>query len=311
MKHIKKNFFNLGITSIGILSSLLLLKRNQKPNMLKDIPYFFNGPAPYIFAHRGGMSVRPEQTQLAFDNAVDYGLDGFETDVRLTKDEELIVFHDATVDRTTNGSGKVCDYTLKELKKLDAGFHFTDINGRHIYRGHQQAKILTFGELLEMYPSKYINVDLKDAPSSYEGSIAPKKMYDIIKHHHAEKRVLVTSFYKEQNERFRAISNGEIATGASQHEVTEGVIKFILGLGYHYHPQADTFQMPIKFKGIPLSSTHFIQWLNLLNIVPGYYGINSVDLMYDLYQKGVHTIVTDRPDLGKQFKSLLKQHTSN
>lgn len=52
------------------------------------------------------MSVRPEQTQLAFDNAVDYGLDGFETDVRLTKDEELIVFHDATVDRTTNGSEK-------------------------------------------------------------------------------------------------------------------------------------------------------------------------------------------------------------
>ena len=132
---------------------------------------------------------------------------------------------------------------------------------------------------------------------------------DIIKHHHAEKRVLVTSFHKKQNERFRAINNGEIATGASQHEVTEGVIKFILGLGYHYHPQADTFQMPIKFKGIPLSSTHFIQWLNLLNIVPGYYGINSVDLMYDLYQKGVHTIVTDRPDLGKQFKSLLKQHT--
>ena len=186
MKHIKKNFFNLGITSMGILSSLLLLKRNQKPKMLKDIPYFFNGPAPYIFAHRGGMSVRPEQTQLAFDNAVDYGLDGFETDVRLTKDEELIVFHDATVDRTTNGSGKVCDYTLKELKKLDAGFHFTDINGRHIYRGHQQAKILTFDELLEMYPSKYINVDLKDTPSSYEGAIAPKKMYDIIKHHHAE-----------------------------------------------------------------------------------------------------------------------------
>lgn len=62
------------------------------------------------------MSVRPEQTQLAFDNAVDYGLDGFETDVRLTKDEELIVFHDATVDRTTNGSGKVCDYTLKRIK---------------------------------------------------------------------------------------------------------------------------------------------------------------------------------------------------
>ena len=59
--------------------------------MLKDIPYFLMDQTLY-FAHRGGMSVRPEQTQLAFDNAVDYGLDGFETDVRLTKDEELIVF---------------------------------------------------------------------------------------------------------------------------------------------------------------------------------------------------------------------------
>lgn len=66
---------------------------------------------------------------------------------------------------------------IKRIKKLDAGFHFTDINGRHIYRGHQQAKILTFDELLEMYLSKYINVDLKDAPSSYEGSIAPKNVW--------------------------------------------------------------------------------------------------------------------------------------
>lgn len=66
------------------------------------------------------MAMRPEQTQLAFDNAVEYGLDGFETDVRLTKDEQLIVFHDALVDRTTNGSGKVSEHTLAELKRLDA-----------------------------------------------------------------------------------------------------------------------------------------------------------------------------------------------
>ena len=66
------------------------------------------------------MAVRPEQTQLAFDNAVANNLDGFETDVRLTKDEKLIVFHDATVDRTTNGSGKVSDHRVSELKRLDA-----------------------------------------------------------------------------------------------------------------------------------------------------------------------------------------------
>ena len=52
--------------------------------------------------------------------------------------------------------------------------------------------------------------------------------------------------------------------------------------------------MPTQFKGIPLTSKRFIQWLNLLNIVPGFYGINSTDLMTDLYHKGVHTLVTDR-----------------
>ena len=70
---------------------------------------------------------------------------------RLTKDE-LIVFHDALVDRTTNGSGKVSEHTLAELKRLDAGYHFTDINNQTPYRGHDKAKILSFEELLEFVP---------------------------------------------------------------------------------------------------------------------------------------------------------------
>ena len=151
----------------------------------------------------------------------------------------------------------------------------------------------------------YINVDLKDAPDSYEGTVAPTKMYEDIINNQAQDRVLVTSFYKEQNVRFREISKGQVAIGASQKEVAEGFIKFNLGLGNKYQPIADTFQMPTQFKGIPLTSKRFIQWLNLLNIVPGFYGINSTDLMTDLYHKGVHTLVTDRPDLGKQFKSSL------
>ena len=66
--------------------------RNKSPQQLKSIPPFFSGQAPYIFAHRGGMAMRPEQTQLAFDNAVEYGLDGFETDVRLTKMNNSLFF---------------------------------------------------------------------------------------------------------------------------------------------------------------------------------------------------------------------------
>ncbi|MBF2756883.1 MULTISPECIES: glycerophosphodiester phosphodiesterase [unclassified Staphylococcus] len=308
MTNKKRWALNLSLASVSFLGSLFFINKSNKTEHTKEIPKFFSGQAPYIFAHRGGMAVRPEQTQLAFDNAVAYNLDGFETDVRLTKDEKLIVFHDATVDRTTNGSGKVSDHSVAELKRLDAGYHFKDINGLFPYRGHNEAKILTFDELLKMYPNMYINVDLKDAPDSYEGTVAPTKMYEDIINNNAQDRVLVTSFYKEQNDRFRKISNGQVAIGASQKEVAEGFIKFNTGLGNTYQPVADTFQMPIQFKGIPLTSKRFIQWLNVLNIVPGFYGINSTDLMVDLYRKGVHTLVTDRPDLGQQFKASLQSN---
>ena len=90
------------------------------------------------------------------------------------------------------------EHTLAELKRLNAGYHFTDINNQTPYRGHDKAKILSFEELLELYPNMYINVDLKDAPDTYEGRIAPKVIFDNIIKHGAQHRVLVTSFHKNK-----------------------------------------------------------------------------------------------------------------
>ena len=75
----------------------------------------------YVAAHRGWSTVYPENTLLAFKKAIEIGVDQIETDVRITRDGELVCIHDATVDRTTNGTGKVCDKLLSELKTLDAG----------------------------------------------------------------------------------------------------------------------------------------------------------------------------------------------
>src|SRR5438270_9435891 len=75
----------------------------------------------FIYAHRGASGYAPENTLKAFKLAVDKGADGIECDVQLTKDNELVVIHDPILDRTTNGTGWVRDFTLKELRTLDAG----------------------------------------------------------------------------------------------------------------------------------------------------------------------------------------------
>ena len=77
-----------------------------------------------IFAHRGFSGKYPENTMIAFEKAVEIGVDGIELDVHLTKDNELVIIHDEDVKRTTNGEGLVKDMTLEELKKLDASATF-------------------------------------------------------------------------------------------------------------------------------------------------------------------------------------------
>ena len=74
-----------------------------------------------IMGHRGAAALEPENTLLSISRAMEVGVDAVEIDVRLSKDKEIVVIHDSTVDRTTNGTGPVAGYALKEIKKLDAG----------------------------------------------------------------------------------------------------------------------------------------------------------------------------------------------
>ena len=78
-----------------------------------------------VYAHRGYSGAYPENTMLAFRKAEEAGSDGIELDVQLTKDGQVVVIHDENVDRTTDGKGLVCDYTLAELQKLNAAVHYT------------------------------------------------------------------------------------------------------------------------------------------------------------------------------------------
>ena len=113
----------------------------------------------YVAAHRGWSEKYPENTLEAFQAAIDLQVDQLEIDVRITKDGELVIIHDATVDRTTNGTGKVCDYTLAELKELDAG----SWKGEQ-FKGAKIPTLIEFMELIKDLPDMTVDFELKEWP---------------------------------------------------------------------------------------------------------------------------------------------------
>lgn len=251
---------------------------------------------PIILAHRGGSALAPEGSPAAFENAANLGVHGFEIDIRLTKDEEIIVFHDEFLNRVTNFSGKVSDYTLVQLKEADLGYNFVNLDGEHSYRGIGE-QIMTLGELLDTYPQMLINMDIKDPPQTYEGSLMPSKLWRLIDEKQSFKRVVVTSFYDEQIDRFNLYAQNTVALGAGEREVLKAYTSYTSQFRHLYHPNSDVFQLPVKSTIFPLDSVGFIKFLSSLNIPVHYWTIDDPILMKKLIQNGAKGIITDRPDL--------------
>ena len=138
-----------------------------------------------IFAHRGASGHAPENTLEAFRLAVQMGADGIELDVHLSKDGELVVIHDETVDRTTNGTGLVCSKTLAELKELDAS------KGMEGYAG---ARIPTLGEVYDLIRDTglLINVEIKTDVIQYAD--IERKCLELEQEKGMQGRIIYSSF---------------------------------------------------------------------------------------------------------------------
>ena len=110
-------------------------------------------------AHRGVKGCGPENTMPAFRDALSLGADGIETDLHQTRDGVIVMMHDLTVDRTTDGEGRVCDMTLEELRALDAGVKFGEE-----YRGTRIPTFAEFLDLVEPHGELLLNLEIKDYP---------------------------------------------------------------------------------------------------------------------------------------------------
>ena len=243
--------------------------------------------APLLVAHRGGAKLAPENTLAAFRQAVEeWGADMLELDVRLTADGEVVVIHDATVDRTTDGSGAVADLTLEELKGLDAGYRFVDPEGRTSFRD-RGVTVPTLDELLDACPGVWLNVEAKEARVA-------GPLVEVVRRRGETHRVLVAA----EHERNRVDARGyEGPWGASRRDCILFWLFHHLPRGGPYTPPVDALQIPEHWKGRRVLTPRLVREAHRRNIPVHVWTVDDPDDMRRLLAWGVDAIQSDRPDL--------------
>ncbi len=246
----------------------------------------FAGEHPIAFAHRGGRLRWPENTLLAFRKSADLGFRCFETDLRLSADGVLMVFHDDTIDRTTDGSGPISDYTAAELQAFDAAFRFGSDRGWP-YRG-QGVTIPTLEELLEELPDASFTLELKQA-----GLADP--LVRFIEHHDLWARVMVGGYADDWIKEVRRLSSGRVPTSSPQHETLLFWLFSRIGIGFPI--KADALQVPITHNNLTVVDRRFVRAAHQVGKHVHVWTVNEPSEMHRLLDLGVDGLMSDTPDV--------------
>ncbi len=280
---------------IGVLALFVIIVNLIPPEKIKEKP-FFKGSKPLVMAHQGGEKLAPSNTMLAFHQAASMGVDALEFDLHITKDGKLVAIHDPTVDRTTNRKGKVVNYTLDELEKMDAGYRFQNLNGEYRYRG-KGAQIPTVEEIFQAFPKMKMNIEIKDTNPPEKIDEMVHKLWTLIQKYNKEDDVLMASFDQKTNEKMEKVSNGRLSISGGQQEATRYVILQKLKLGNLYSPGANALQLPIEDKGLNLATSSLIRQAHQLGMEVHYWTIDDRKTMERLLDMGADGIITNRPDI--------------
>jgi glycerophosphoryl diester phosphodiesterase len=256
-----------------------------------------------VIAHRGGAGLWPENTAHAFRQAAALGVDVLEMDLHATSDGALVVIHDATVDRTTEGVGSVKALTLAELKRLDAGYRWTADGGRTFpFRG-KGITVPTLREVLEEFPGVRLNIDIKQAQPSPVKSFC-RTLRESGAAGSVQSRVTVASFNSSTLTEFRR-ECPEFATSASMDEV--------FALSADLQAGRDIAAGTTRTRLVQVPERAFGQgWLTAELVAAAHRGgveihvwtVNEEASMRRLLALGVDGIMTDYPD---KLIALLKQ----
>jgi len=237
---------------------------------------------PIRFAHRGSRVLWPENTMVAFQGAVDLGYRYIETDVHVTRDGKVVIFHDNDLDRLSDGVGTFVDHDWADVRHLDAAFGFKPEEGLPL-RGTGVTMPL-FEEAVTAFPEQMWNVDLKQ-PGIAERFAAEVHRLGI------EDRVLIGSFHDRRIRAFRHEAPG-VATSAGPVEVARSLAR---------RPRrqvgADAYQVPERATGVRLVTSRFVGRAHHAAKHVHVWTVNDPIDMRRLLDLGVDGIITDRPDL--------------
>lgn len=253
----------------------------------------FFDPLPRVVAHRGDSAHFPENTLEAFLSAYRMGVDVIETDVHLSLDGFLVIWHDETLDRNTDGTGRIEDHTLAELKSYDAGYTFsTDGGATFPYRG-KGVRLCTLDEALKACPAQRFNVDLKT-----KGEPIVDAFIAVLEQNQAKRRVLGASFHLS-NLRLLRKKEPRITTSISTVEVLRYLFLHkakILPKRLHKSRQI-IFQVPPRQGPIVVITPSFVREMHKRKAIIQVWTINDRSEMERLFNMGVDSVMTDRPAL--------------
>lgn len=235
-----------------------------------------------IFAHRGYSGKYPENTMIAFKKALECGVDGIELDVQLTKDGEVVIIHDETIDRTTTGKGFVVDYTYEELEKFDASFKFKDLGFN---------KIPTLREYFQLVKDYDIvtNVELKTGINEYLG--IEEKVWELIEEYNLEEKVIISSF-----NHFSVMRMKDIAPQLKYGFLSED---WIIDAGKYTHSHGVQCYHPRFNNLVP----DVIKELKKYNLEINTWTVNLEEDMRYLYSNNIDVIITNYPELAQEIKN--------
>ena len=234
----------------------------------KSLP-FLEHPGPIPFAHRGGAGDFPENTLPAFRNAIELGYKHLETDVHLTKDGKVVAFHDESLDRVTDHSGKISDFTLNEISQIQIG---------------GSEKIPTLLELLESFPEAKINIDPKS-----DNVVFP--LIELLQTTNSISRVCVGSFSDKRIKQIRSSLGSQLCVSAGP----KSVMKFLAERytfsfsRFNYH----CLQVPQRSGPVKIVTKDFVERAHAKGLQVHVWTIDDPNEMHELLDLGVDGLMTD------------------